>query len=622
MTAIMTTRSRAVLAVLLMCLAAGLPAQTRTFPVDDLKPGMVAIGRTVFEGDRLDEFKAHILGVLRNTIGPRRNLILARLEGGPLANTGVIAGMSGSPVYIDGRLVGAVSYSLGQFAKEPIAGITPFDEMVEAATLPSPRRAAARVELTTPITQDGLRAALSQAFAWTKPFAESPNDVQIFGDVAVNAGIGTLLRPIATPITLGGFDPRVIDPVAGAFRDRGFLPVMAGGSMKLAAQAGSASGSASPRPLRPGDPIGVALMSGDLELGATGTVTEVAGDRIYAFGHPFYGLGPTAFPLTRAYVHVVLPSLTSSMKIASTGDVIGTVLQDRATTIAGTLGAGPSMIPITLNLNAERGTRKTFKMAMVRDQLFTPLLAYLSVLNTLTSYERENGVASYAVHGSAQIKNHAPLAFEDLFSGDQPSVGAAASVVTPINVLLRNAFEDVEIDALTLDIQASEQARSATVERVWLDGTRVKPGSTVNIKVLLRSYRGEEIMKSLAMQVPANARGSLSVMVADGVRLGQWESRELQVQPLQTRGVPQLLQVLNSARKNNRLYVRLITRDGGAIVKGEPLTALPPSVLAVMEADRSGGSFRPLQSAVLGEWEIPTDLAVTGSRTLTLPLED
>jgi len=469
-----------------------------------------------------------------------------------------------------------------------------------------------------------LRAALSQAFAWTKPFAESPNDVQLFGDQAVNGGMGsgiaTLLRPIATPITIGGFDPRVIDPVAGAFRDRGFLPVMAGGSMKLAAQDGSAS--ASQRPLRPGDPIGVALMSGDLELGATGTVTEVAGDRIYAFGHPFYGLGPTAFPLTRAYVHVVLPSLTSSMKIASTGDVIGTVLQDRATTIAGTLGAGPSMIPITLNLNAERGTRKTFKMAMVRDQLFTPLLAYLSVLNTLTSYERENGVASYAVHGSAQIKNHAPLAFEDLFSGDQPSVGAAASVVTPINVLLRNTFEDVEIDALTLDIQASEQARSATVERVWLDGTRVKPGSTVNIKVLLRSYRGEEIMKSLAMQVPANARGSLSVMVADGVRLGQWESRELQVQPLQTRGVPQLLQVLNSARKNNRLYVRLITRDGGAIVKGEPLTALPPSVLAVMEADRSGGSFRPLQSAVLGEWEIPTDLAVSGSRTLTLPLED
>jgi len=613
----MTTRFRAAIAVLIVCLVGGLlPAQTRVFPVDDLRPGMVAIGRTVFEGERLDEFKAHILGVLRNVIGPRRNLILARLEGGPLANTGVIAGMSGSPVYIDGRLVGAVSYSLGQFAKEPIAGITPFNEMLEAATLPTPRRQAARVELTMPLSQDSLRAALSQAFAWAKPFADSPSDVQLLGGATINAGIGTLLRPIATPITLGGFDTSVADPVIGAFRDRGFLPMMAGGAAQQDASA------APPRPLRPGDPIGVALMSGDLELGATGTVTEVDGDRVYAFGHPFYGLGPTAFPLTRAHVHVVLPSLISSMKIASTGDVIGTVLQDRATTIAGTLGPGPSMIPVTLNLQAARGTRKTFKMAMVRDQLFTPLLAYLSILNTLTSYERENGVASYAVRGTAQVKNHTPLAFEDLFSGDQPSVGAAASVVTPINVLLRNSFEDVEIDALTLDIDASEQSRSATIERVWLDGTRARPGSTVNIKVLLRSYRGEEILKSLPVQVPANARGSVSVMVADGVRLSQWEARELQVQPLQTRGVPQMLQVLNSARRNNRLYVRLLTRDGGAIVKGESLAALPPSVLAVMEADRSGGSFRPLQSAVLGEWEIPTDLAVSGSRTLTLPLED
>jgi hypothetical protein len=622
----MTTRSRAVIAALFVCLGCfvvGLPAQTRTYPVDDLKPGMVAVGRTVFEGDRLDEFKAHILGVLRNVIGPRRNLILARLEGGPLANTGVIAGMSGSPVYIDGRLVGAVSYSLGQFAKEPIAGITPFDEMVDAATLPGPRRQVARVELPMPLNQDVLRAALSQAFAWARPFAESPNDVQVFGDTSVNAGIGTMLRPIATPITLGGFDATVADPVVAAFRDRGFLPVMTGGAGSATALRAQQDGSAAtPRPLRPGDPIGVALMSGDMELGATGTVTEVIGDRVYAFGHPFYNLGPTAFPMTRAYVHTILPSLVSSSKIASTGEVIGTVLQDRATAIAGTLGPGPAMIPIHLTLHAERGTRKTFKMTMVRDQLFTPLLAYLSVLNTLTSYERENGIASYAVRGTAQVKNHAALSFEDLFSGDQPSVGAAASVVTPINVLLRNSFEDVEIEALTLDIDASEQARSATLERVWLDGTRARPGSAVTIKVLLRSYRGEEIMKSLAVQVPANARGSLSVMVADGIRLSQWESRELQVQPLQTRGVPQMLRVLNSARKNNRLYVRLIARDGGAIVKGESLTALPPSVLAVLEADRSGGSFRPLQSAVLGEWEIPTDLAVTGSRTLTLPLED
>jgi len=609
-------RNLTALAALMLFLAAGVPAQSRVFPVDELRPGMVGVGRTVFEGDKLEDFKVHIIGVLRNVIGPRRDLILARLEGGPLANAGVIAGMSGSPVYIDGRLVGAVSYSLGQFSKEPIAGITPIAEMTADATLPAVRRQVARVDLPNPLTPESLQASLRQAFAWARPFADNPADVQVLGDVS--AGISTMLRPIATPLTLGGFDASVISPVAAVFRDQGFVPVMAGGAQI----AQTARTSAAPR-LRPGDPIGVALMSGDLELGATGTVTEVDGDRVYAFGHPFYGLGPTQFPMTRAYVHTILPSLQSSMKIASTGDVIGTVSQDRATTIAGTLGAGPAMIPVKITLNnAERGLKKTFSMAMVNDELFTPLLAYLSILNTLTSYERQNGVGTYALRGSASIKNHGAIAFEDLFTGDQPSAGAAASVVAPINFLLRNAFEGIEFEGLNLEIDASEQPRSATLERVWIDGTRTRPGTTIDLKVLLRTYRGEEITKSVPVQIPANARGSVSIMVADATRLSQWEARELQVQPLQTRGVPQLIRLLNDARKNNRLYVRLVTRDGGAVVRGESLAALPQSVLAVMESDRNGGSFRPLQSALLGEWEIVSGHAVVGSRTLTLPLEE
>ena len=606
----------AVLFALVLFAAAGLPAQTQHFPVDELKPGMEGIGRTVFEGDRLDDFKVHILGVLRNVIGPRRNLILARLEGGPLAKTGVIAGMSGSPVYIDGRLVGAVSYSLGQFATEPIAGITPIDEMVEATSRPAPRRQLARVPASTPLTPEGLRDSLKQAFSWFRPFADSPSDVQVLGDPSVNAGIGTLLRPIATPLTMAGFDTSVADPIASIFREQGFVPMMAGAGGQ------SQETAANNAPLRPGDPVGVDLMTGDLELGATGTITAIDGNRVYAFGHPFYGLGPTEFPMTRAYVHVVLPSLLNSMKIASTGEVIGTVQQDRATAIAGTLGVKPALIPITLTLTSDHGTRRTFSMSMVNDQLFTPLLAYMSILNTLQSYERQNGVASYEVKGTATVKKYGALSFEDLFTGDQPSAAASAYVVAPLNLLLRNQFEDVQLEGLNLDIDASEQPRSATLERVWIDGVRPKPGSTVNLKVLLRTYRGEESTKTVPVQIPANARGSVSIMVTDGAHLSQWEARELQVQPLQTRGLPQMISVLNQARKNNRLYVRLVTPDGGAVVKGESLAALPPSVLAVMEADRDGGSFRPLQSALLGEWEIAADYAVTGSRTLTLPLSD
>jgi hypothetical protein len=596
--------------------AAGLPAQSRTFPVDEVKAGMVGIGRTVFEGDRLDEFKVHILGVLRNVIGPRRNLILARLEGGPLAQTGVIAGMSGSPVYIDGRMVGAVSYSLGQFSKEPIAGITPIGEMIEAATFAAPRRAAARVELQVPITPEGLRASLRQAFSWAQPFADTPSDVQILGGTSLQPGLGTLLRPIATPLTLGGFDAGVIDPLVTAFRDQGFVPILAGSAAQ------TNGGGATPRALRPGDPVGVALMSGDMELGATGTVTEIEGNRVYAFGHPFYGLGPTQFPMTRAYVHTLLPSLASSFKIASTGDVIGTFQQDRATTIAGTLGPGPALIPVRITLTSDRGTKKTFNLGLVNDQLFTPLLTYVSIVNTLTSYERQNGAASYVVRGTAAVKKHGSVAFEDLFTGDQPSIGAAAYVVAPINFLLRNAFEDIELERLELEIDASEQPRSATIERVWIDGNRIRPGTKVDLKVLLRTYRGDEITRIVPVEIPASARGTVSVMVADGTRLAQWEARELQIQPLQARGLPQMIRVLNNVRKNNRLYVRLLGRDGGAVVKGESLSSLPPSVMAILESDRNGGSFRPLQSAVLGEWELTTEHALNGSRTLSLTIEE
>jgi hypothetical protein len=468
-----------------------------------------------------------------------------------------------------------------------------------------------------PLTPENLRESLRQAFSWARPFAASPNDVQFFGGGELHAGIGTLLRPIATPLSMGGFDASSVEPIAGAFREQGFVPVMAGASD------GSFTGASDGNPprLRPGDPVGVALMNGDLSLGATGTVTHVDGDKVYGFGHPFYNLGPTQFPMTRAYVHTLLPSLFSSMKIASTGEVIGTVQQDRFTTIAGTLGTGPALIPISLSLTSDRGIRKTFRMGVVNDQMLTPLLAYMSIVNTLGSYERQYGAASFVVKGSATIKKYGAVAFEDLFTGEQPSIGAASYVVAPINFLLRNAFEDVEIEGVSLEIESTEHPRMATLERVWIDSVRPKPGMTVPLKVLLRTWRGEEITRTLPMEIPSNAQGTLQIMVADGSRLAQWESRELQMQPMQTRNLPQMMSVLNKARKNNRLYVRLISQDGGAVVKGESLSALPPSVMAVMESDRNGGSYSPLRSALLGEWELATGHAVSGSRTLRLEIE-
>ena len=583
--------------------------------VNDIRPGMVGVGRTVFDGTHVEEFKANILGVLENIIGPHRNLILAKLEGGPLAHTGVIAGMSGSPVYVDGKLIGAVSYALGSFSKEPIAGITPIAEMTDAASLTASRPPGARVHIEFPLTRESLTAAFRKALNWNRPFADRAGDAQMTGISTIGgfpAGqIGTLLRPIATPLVMGGFEPEVGDLLAGAFQDQGFIP--SGGSA-----AGFHAGEMPYEgPLKPGDAVGVAFLTGDLRLGGTGTVTHIDGDQVYAFGHPMYNLGPTEFPMTRAYVYTVLPSLFASMKLSTTGEVIGTILQDRATTIAGRLGPGPKLMPLTLTLESGRAPKRTFSFNVVNDQLFTPLMTYASILNTAGSYERQYGSATFQVRGTARLKTHEPIKFDNIFAGDQAAMGAAGYVVAPITYLMGNDFEKVELDGIDLTISTAEEPRTATLERIWIDDPRPRAGRAVPLKMLLRTYRGEDVVRTLPIEIPANADGTLTLVVSDGARLGQAEQRETRA-PSQLRSVAQVIRSLNKARRSNTLYVKLVGSEAGAIINGESLSALPPSVLGVLESDRNGGTFSPLHGATIGEWQLPTEHLVNGIRSLTL----
>ena len=587
---------------------------TSQMGVNEIRPGMVGISRTVFDGTHVEEFKAHIIGVLENVIGTHRNLILAKLEGGPLANTGVIAGMSGSPVYIDGRLIGAVSYALGSFSKEPIAGITPIAEMTDSTTFNDVRPPGSRVKVEYPFTQESLTAAFRKALNWNRPFAERPNDAQLTGISAVaglgGSQLGTLLRPIATPLVMSGFEPELAEVFGSAFREQGFIPT--GGSA-----AGPRAGEAPYEgPLKPGDAVGVMLVGGDLQMGGTGTVTHIDGDRVYAFGHPMYNLGPIEFPMTRAYVYTVLPSLFSSMKLSTTGETIGTVVQDRATAIAGRLGKGPRMIPVTISLESGRGPKQTFNFRVVNDQLFGPLMTYASILNTLGSYERQYGAATFSVRGSATITKHDPVSFNNLFSGDQASMNAAAYIVGPITALMGNDYEKVDLEGVNVTFGSTEEPKTAMLERVWLDDPRPRAGRTVPLKVLFRTYRGEEVVRTLPIEIPANASGTLSLLVSDGARLGQSELRELRSP--QPRSVDQMIRALNKGRRNNTLYVKLLGSEAGAVVNGELLSSLPPSVLGVLEGDRNSGNFNPLHSATMAEWELPTEHAVAGSRTLTI----
>jgi hypothetical protein len=363
----------------------------------------------------------------------------------------------------------------------------------------------------------------------------------------------------------------------------------------------------------------VNLITGDIVLGATGTVTEVDGEAVYAFGHSFYNLGPTEFPMTRAFVFALLPSLQSSMKITATGETIGTFRQDRDTAVVGTLGKGPDLIPIRIALDTERGLRKTFEFHLVDDQLFTPLLAQLVVLNTLSSYEREFGAATFAVKGALTVRGRGQVAIDDVFSGESPATVAAMAVAAPLAVLMGNDAERAAFDGIDLRITTSERPRTSTIERAWIDAPTVRPGSTITLKVLLRTYRGEDVVRTLPIEIPANASGSLSVLVSDGAKLAQMEQRDARTARPQT--LDQMMRLLNRARRGNRLYVRLLRQETGAVINGEALAGLPPAVLAVMEADRNGGSFSPLRNAMAGEWELAVDGAVSGSRTLTITIQ-
>lgn len=583
--------------------------QTRLMPIDEVRAGMVGTGRTVFSGTTLEDFQVHILGVLRNVIAPNRNLILARLEGGPLAKTGVIAGMSGSPVYVDGRLVGAVSYALGQFSTEPIAGITPIAEMTDAAAMGVPAPATRPVALSWPASPRELFDVWARDLGRFQPSLALPGGA-ITG---VASAPSALLRPIAVPLMAGGFESGVIEPLSGALSAAGFLP--------MSAQAASATPPAATnrRPLAPGDAVGVSLLSGDFDIGATGTVTHIDGDRVYAFGHPLYNLGPTEFPMTAAEVHVVLPSLMQSSKLASFGPVIGTLQQDRATAIAGRLGPGPTLIPMSVTLDSDRLGERTFSFGVVRDTTFTPLLAYLAVANVLTAYERATGPASFTIRGTASIRSHAPLDFEEIFTGDQPVGTAAAYVAAPLTQLFKNASEPVDVERISLTIEASEESRTARIERVWLDTTRPRAGATATLSVALRGPRGEEIVERVPVTFPANTQGAVQLLVADAARAGADDRRDLRGAEFERPS--QIIRTFNRSRRSNRVYVRLTTTEPGAVVSGERMRALPPSVLSVLESDRSTGTVSTMRSALRGEWEIPLGLAVSGSRQLALSLD-
>jgi hypothetical protein len=595
---------------LLLALSAPALLAAEALPLADVRPGMRGVGLTVFEGARVDEFGVRILGVLENAVGPRQSLILARLEGGPLAETGVIAGMSGSPVFVDGRLVGAVAYAF-PFGKEPIAGITPIGDMMAAAESAAPRASSTRLrpsgDVAAPLDRAAVAAALRRPLRSLLPGS-------FRGEPLPPSLAGATLNPLALPLVFSGFEPDTFEWARGVFSAMGFAPVAGGGG-----------GAAAPGPipdLAPGAAVGVSLLEGDLDLSVTGTITHIDRGRVYAFGHPFYNLGPTRFPLKKAWVYSIFPSLQVSWKIAAALDSVGTMDQDRATTISGRLGEIPRMIPVEVRLRSAHASERTFRFRMVEDELFTPLLGYVSLLSVLQGHERAIGAATLRIDARLALAGGREVRFQDVVAGDQPAQQAAALLAGPLALLVGNDFEKVTLEGLFVSVDAVETLETATLVRAWVDRPLpLRPGTVAPVKVQLRTHRGQTVVETLPVEVPASAPdGRYTLLVADATTMDAVEQREMR-QGFAARDMDHLLRTLNRLRAGNRIYARLTRPAGGAVVGGEYLPSLPGSVLSVLSSADQGTSVVPLPASTVWKGELATDRAVSGWRQIAVAVE-
>src|SRR5688572_1349873 len=590
------------------------PPNSRFMPVDEVRPGMKGIGRTVFEGTAIQDFQVEVMGILKN-VQPRQDLILARLSGGPLEKTGVIQGMSGSPVYINGRLVGAVAFSF-PYAKDPIAGIQPIGQMLDLLDRPSatPVPAAASPDQITPV-----QTPAAFVYEMMEKARSGASLQEILGHpLAPVATGGGALSHIPIPLAIAGATPSVFQQFGPLFGASGFTLVQSGAS------GGALNLPSTPaRRLEPGSAVNAELVRGDLDISANGTVTYVDGDKVYAFGHPFLSAGPLNLPMSNAYIISSIARLDSSAKVAVPVDIVGAFRQDRATGIFGSMADKPSMIPMTVRVKSNNGATTPYRFEVVNDRYLTPLLASLTMINAIGASERGLGEITMNVTGKIQIKGSDPVNISNISTGDGngPTMATVAAV-SPIQYLLTSGFDGALIEGVDVDITTTDRKTSATLERISVNKDEVRPGETITMSAQLRGTRGEIIIEQYPVDIPAGlSGGKIQMMVGDGSTVTASELRRgaTGAPP----GLAAAVRELNKLRRNDRLYVKITNNQPGVVIGGEELPSLPPSMIALLDTSRaSSRGVAALTNSTVVEYELsPSRYVLQGQRSLTLTVK-
>jgi hypothetical protein len=587
------TRLAALLFVSLAALAsfATEPASTqKIMPLSEVKAGMKGVAYTVFEGVKPEPMDVEVLGVMRNVNGPKGDIILVRLGGKKAEYTGVVAGMSGSPVYIDGKLVGALAFRIGDFSKEPIGGVTPIEEMLEINALDQSQPADAKSVVP-----------------------EAKSDATRTGAPGV-ARFANLLTPIETPLVFSGFTEDAVQRFAPQFAAAGVTPVMG---------AGSVSDEKQPEPIEPGSAVSMVLVRGDMNIAATCTVTYVDPERLLACGHPVLQFGSVDIPMTKARVLATVPSPLNAFKIVNATEQIGSFVQDRHTGILGRFGDQPQMIPVTLRIH---GTNKPkeFHYEVLNNSRLTPVAMMSTVFSALQGVNESGEDVTYRMSGKIDVNGYPEVRLQNMFAPTDAGLPAALAPAMALGDrfgrIYQNPYGKPKVKGVELDFDMVRERKSAQLESVRTDVTEARPGDDIVIEAVLRPYRGERIVRQIPVKIPTSTpKGTLRILVSDGMTLDRLRGmagnfgRKLDLATT--------IALLNKDHSNDRLYVSLMEANPQAMVEDKVMPTLPLSVMNVMDGMRGTQDMIVTGESSVNESSTPLDYVVSGAQVITVSVK-
>jgi hypothetical protein len=578
----------------------------QTISVEQIHTGMRGVAYTVFQGIKPEPMDVEVLGVLHNVNGPKGDIILIRLHGTKVEYTGVVAGMSGSPVYLDGKLAGALAFRIGEFSKEPIAGVTPIADMLEINALdrsPAEEAAAAQPQVDR-----------------TAGKTSAPGDAGSLG--SSTQGFANYLKPIETPLVFNGFSEDAVRRFAPEFASAGIIPVMG---------AGAVSDDKQPEPLEPGSAVSAILVRGDMDIAATCTVTYIDPQRLLACGHPLLQFGAVDLPMNKAQVLATLPSPLNAFKIVNTTEEAGVFVQDRHTGILGVFNKQPEMIPVTLTIhaltnNGAAGTqKKEFHYEVLNNPRLSPVAIMATVFNALHGVNEYGEEITYRLSGSINVKGFPEVSLKNMFApaenGQPAAMQAALTLGDRFGRIYDNAYSAPAVQSVKLDFDLVRERRWARLESARTDVTEARPGDQVMVETVLAPYRGERVVQSIAVRIPPSAsKGTLRILVSDGETL----DRVGRVNPAFGRklDLASTIALLNKEHTNNRVYVSLLEADPEARVADKVMPTLPISVMNVMEGMRGNQEMIVSGESNVDETSTaPLDYVVSGAQLLTITVK-